>query len=152
MLKEFKEFVISGNAISLAIGLLVGGFFQNIITSFVNNFINPIIGLVSGGADFSSKYLPLNHQTEIANALTKLKETAPDTEVLPIADARKVAAVIGYGDFITTLINVLITAAIVFLIVKVLNKLKKDEPIAPPSTTESLLTEIRDSLKAGANK
>jgi large conductance mechanosensitive channel len=134
MLKEFKEFIISGNAIGMAIGLLVGGFFQNIITSFVNNFINPLIGLASGGADFTNQYVA------IANADKVTKD-------MSLADARKVASVIGYGDFITTLINVLITAAIVFLIVKVLNKLKKDEPIGPPTTEVSLLTEIRDSLK-----
>jgi large conductance mechanosensitive channel len=135
MLKEFKEFVISGNAISLAIGLLVGGFFQKIIESFVNNFINPIIGLASGGADFTNQYVAITHADKV-------------TPGMPLADARKVASVIGYGDFITTMINVLITAAIVFLIVKVLNNLKKGEPIPPPTTEVSLLTEIRDSLKA----
>jgi large conductance mechanosensitive channel len=134
MLKEFKEFIISGNAIGMAIGLLVGGFFQNIISSFVNNFINPIIGLASGGASFSNSYLPITHAEKV-------------TPGMSLEDARKVASVIGYGDFITTLINVLITAAIVFLIVKVLNKMKKDEPIGPPTTEVSLLTEIRDSLK-----
>jgi large conductance mechanosensitive channel len=144
MLKEFKEFLISGNAMALAIGLLVGGFFQKIIASFVDNFINPIIGLVSGGADFSGKYTVLAGQDKI-NALAETKKVAVDQ--LAIADVRGVASVIGYGDFVSTLINVIVTALIVFLIVKVLNKWKADEPAPAPSSTDTLLAEIRDSLK-----
>ena len=149
MIKEFKDFLISGNAIALAIGLLVGGFFQKIIGAFVDDFINPIIGLVSGGADFSSNYIVLNHKEELAGAFAKLGDKAPASGILPIADARKVASVIGYGDFISTLINVIVTALIVFMIVRVLNKWKQDEPapVTPPS--EVLLTEIRDALRSG---
>lgn len=130
ILKEFRDFVARGNVVDLAVGVIIGGAFGKIVTSLVSDVVMPPIGLVLGGVDFSALKI-----------------------VLKAADpARKAAEVaIGYGAFINTLVQFLIVAAVIFLVVKAINSLKRqpeEAPAAPPgpSPTEALLTEIRDLL------
>ena len=134
MLQEFKEFAVKGNAVDLAVGVIIGGAFGKIVDSIVGDLVMPIIGRVLGGLDFSSYYLPLSGQA--GN--------------LPLEEARKLGAVFAYGNFITIAVNFVLLAFIIFMMVKGINKLKKDEPApAPEETPEDvlLLREIRDSLK-----
>jgi large conductance mechanosensitive channel len=132
---EFKEFAIKGNVMDLAVGVIIGAAFGKIVDSVVNDLIMPLISKVTGGLDFSNYFIPLAGQT---------------TTVL--ADAKKAGAVFAYGNFITVAINFVILALIIFIMVKQINKLKKNNPppIAPPAPTPEdvmLLREIRDSLK-----
>jgi large conductance mechanosensitive channel len=134
MWNEFKNFAFKGNAFDLAVGVIMGGAFGKIVDSVVNDLIMPIVGAVTGGANFSNYFLGLNSAVNATN----------------YADAVKQGATLGYGNFITILINFLILAFILFQMVKVSNRMKKAEPPAPPappSATETLLAEIRDSLK-----
>lgn len=137
MLKEFKEFAMRGNAIELAIGVIMATSFQPIVKSLVDDVIMPPIGMVAGKVDFKDKYIALDGQ-----------------EYATLEEARKKSApVIGYGQFINTVINFIIIAFCVFLIVKGMNAMKrKEEAAAPkqPPAEEKLLTEIRDLLKAKA--
>ena len=137
--KEFKEFAVKGNALDLAVGVIIGGAFGKIVTSIVDDLIMPLIGAVLGKPDFSSMYYVLKGNVPEG---TKLEE------------ARKIAdtAIFAYGNFITILINFLILALIVFLMVKGINKMKKKQEVieeapAAPSNEEVLLTEIRDLLR-----
>jgi large conductance mechanosensitive channel len=135
MWDEFKNFAFKGNAFDLAIGVIMGGAFAKIVDSVVSDLIMPIVGSVTGGADFSNYFLPLNKAVNASN----------------YADAVKQGATLGYGNFITVLINFLILAFILLQLVKASNRMKRAEPPAPPppaSTTDTLLAEIRDSLKA----
>lgn len=133
MLQEFKEFAIKGNAVDLAVGVIIGGAFGKIVDSIVGDLVMPVVGRVLGGLDFSSYYLPLSGQSAD----------------LTLAEARKLGAVFAYGNFITIAVNFVLLAFIIFMMVKAINKLKKDEPAAPDETPEDvlLLREIRDSLK-----
>ena len=133
MLQEFKEFAVKGNAVDLAVGVIIGGAFGKIVDSIVGDLVMPVIGRVLGGLDFSSYYLPLSGQ---ASNLT-------------LAEARKLGAVFAYGNFITIAVNFVLLAFIIFVMVKGINKLKKSEPPAPEEPPEDvlLLREIRDSLK-----
>ncbi|MFO1033629.1 MAG: large conductance mechanosensitive channel protein MscL [Hyphomicrobiales bacterium] len=133
MWNEFKNFAFKGNAFDLAVGVIMGGAFGKIVDSVVNDLIMPIVGAVTGGANFSNYFLPLNSAVNATN----------------YADAVKQGATFGYGNFITVLINFLILAFILFQMVKVSNRLKKAEPPPPPpapSAEVGLLTEIRDAL------
>ena len=136
MLEEFKKFALRGNVIDLAIGVIIGAAFSGIVNSLVADIITPIIGAVSGGLDFSNYFTPLSS-----------KVTA-DT----LVEAKKQGAVLAWGSFLTLCINFLIIAFILFLAVRAINKLvrraKEEEKPAELSKTESLLTEIRDLLKA----
>jgi large conductance mechanosensitive channel len=132
MFKEFREFIARGNVMDLAIGVIIGGAFGAIVKSLVDQVIMPPIGLVTGGVDFAAMKL-----------------------VLKGADPAKKAAevAIGYGAFINTVIAFLIVAFVIFLLVKGINSIKRQEevaeaPPAGPTPTETLLTEIRDLLKA----
>jgi large conductance mechanosensitive channel len=139
MWTEFKNFAFKGNAFDLAVGVIMGGAFGKIVDSVVNDLIMPIVGSATGGADFSNYFLPLNSAINATN----------------YADAVKQGATLGYGNFITVLINFLILAFILFQMVKVSNRMKKAEPPPPPaapSTTDTLLAEIRDALKAETPK
>ena len=132
---EFKEFAVKGNVMDLAVGVIIGAAFGKIVDSVVNDLIMPLISKVTGGLDFSNYFIPLAGQT---------------TTVL--ADAKKGGAVFAYGNFITVAINFVILALIIFIMVKQINKLKKNNPppVAPPAPTPEdvmLLREIRDSLK-----
>ena len=135
MLEEFKKFALRGNVVDLAIGVIIGAAFGAIVSSLVGDIIMPIIGAVTGGIDFSNYFIPLAGQT-----------------ATNLADAKKAGAVFAYGNFITVAINFIILAFIIFLMVKQINKLKKEAPVvvAPPAPTPEdvvLLREIRDSLK-----
>ena len=135
MWDEFKNFAFKGNAFDLAVGVIMGGAFGKIVDSIVNDLIMPVVGAVSGGADFSNYFLPLNKAVTATN----------------YADAVMQGATLGYGNFITVLITFLILAFILLQLVKMSNRMKRAEPPAPPppaSTTDTLLAEIRDSLKA----
>lgn len=134
MMQEFKAFAIKGNVVDLAVAVIIGGAFGKIVDSAVKDIIMPIVGRIFGGLDFANYYLPLNNQDPS----------------LPLVEAQKLGAVFAYGNFITILINFLILAFIIFQMVRILGKLKRNEPPAEaPATPEDivLLREIRDSLK-----
>ena len=137
MMQEFREFAIKGNVIDLAVGVIIGGAFGKIVDSVVSDLIMPVVGLVFGKLDFSNLFLVLG--------------TVPEGTAMTL-DALKKAGVpvIGYGQFITVIINFVILAFIIFLIVRTANKLfkKPEEPAAPAGPSEvELLAEIRDALK-----
>lgn len=133
IVSEFKQFALKGNVMDLAVGVIIGGAFGKIVDSLVNDVIMPVIGKLIGGLDFSNMYIPLHGQ-------------AGD---LALAEAKKLGAVLAYGNFITIVLNFIILAFIIFQMVKFMNSLKKEEPAAPAATPEDivLLREIRDSLK-----
>ena len=141
MFKEFKEFIARGNVIDLAVGIIIGAAFTAIVNSLVADLINPIIGLLTGGTDFSGLYLVL-------------KGTVPDGASLKAARDTG-AAVFAYGSFLSAVINFLIIAWAVFLLVKAVNKardaaIKKAPaaPVAPPGPTEvDLLKDILATLQ-----
>lgn len=127
MLKEFKEFAMRGNVMDMAIGIVIGGAFGKIVSSFVGDIIMPIVGVITGGIDFSDKMIRIGGTAE-----------APVT--------------LNYGTFITTIIDFVIIAFAIFMVVKGMNAAKKKEeekPAAPPAPPkqEVLLEEIRDLLK-----
>ncbi|MFA6553053.1 MAG: large-conductance mechanosensitive channel protein MscL [Patescibacteria group bacterium] len=127
IIKEFREFAIKGNVMDLAVAVIIGGAFGKIITSFVNDVLMPFIGMLLGGVNFAS-----------------LKA------VLKRASDGTAAATLNYGAFIQAVIDFLLIAAVIFLMVKILNSLKREpakEKEPEPSTQEKLLTEIRDLLK-----
>ena len=131
---EFKEFAVKGNVMDLAVGVIIGAAFGKIVDSIVGDLIMPVIGKILGGFDFSGMYIPLNGQAA----------------GLALVEAKKAGAVIAYGNFITIAINFLILAMIIFMLVKQMNKLKKEAPAAAPAATPEdvvLLREIRDALK-----
>ena len=132
--QEFKDFAIKGNVVDMGVGIVIGAAFTTIITSLVEDIMNPLIGLFTGGADFSGLYLNLSGQ-EVASA-AQAKEAG--------------LAVITYGVFINAIISFLIVAFVLFIIIKNVNKLKKAEEESPEATPrqEVLLEEIRDALKA----
>ena len=138
MFKEFKEFAVKGNAVDLAVGVIIGAAFGKIVNSLVEDILMPPIGKVAGNLDFSNLYIPLAEKVPFGLALSEAKKLGP---------------VIAYGNFISILINFLIVAFCIFLVVKGINSLKRREPAAPgappaPPKEEVLLTEIRDILKA----
>jgi large conductance mechanosensitive channel len=129
MMKEFKDFAMRGNVVDMAVGIVIGGAFGKIVSSFVQDVIMPPIGVLLGGVDFSQLGLVIQEATESADAV-----------------------VIKYGAFINTVIDFVIIAFAIFMVVKGMNSMKKKEeekPAAPPapSKEETLLSEIRDLLK-----
>ncbi|MEO5707949.1 MAG: large conductance mechanosensitive channel protein MscL [Alteraurantiacibacter sp.] len=134
MLGEFKAFILRGNVLDLAVGVIIGGAFGGIVTSLTADLIMPIIGRVVGDVDFSNLYVVLSG------------DVAPGTSLVAARQAG--ANVIAYGNFISVLINFVILALVIFLIVKQANKLMPKAPEAPAGPTEvELLAEIRDALK-----
>ncbi|MFO1293865.1 MAG: large conductance mechanosensitive channel protein MscL [Rubrivivax sp.] len=133
---EFKEFALKGNVMDLAVGVIIGGAFGKIVDSVVGDLIMPIVGKIFGGLDFSNYFIPLAGQTAAT-----------------LAEAKKAGAVFAYGNFITILLNFVILAFIIFLMIKQMNRLKREAPPPPPAppaaTPEDvlLLREIRDALK-----
>ncbi len=127
---EFKEFIARGNVVDLAVGVIIGGAFGKIVTSLVDQVVMPPIGWLIGGVDFSA-----------------LSYTLPTSPTNPTGEP----AVIEYGAFINTCIQFLIVAFVIFLMVKAVNRLRREqaaEPeVAAPTPTETLLAEIRDELK-----
>lgn len=137
LVKEFKEFAVKGNVIDLAVGVIIGAAFGKIVDSLVGDVIMPVIGAVTGGLDFSNYFIPLAGQTATT-----------------LAEAKKAGAVLAWGSFVTVVINFVILAFIIFLMIKQINRLKRDEPApapeAPPAPPEDvvLLREIRDALRS----
>ncbi len=141
MFQEFKAFIARGNVLDLAVAVIIGAAFGKIVTSLTDDLIMPIVGLVTGGADFSSKFIVLG------------AIPASYTGSLSNYAALKAAgvALFGYGAFLTAVINFLIIAFVIFQIVRSANKMNKPaEAAAPagPTPTEALLAEIRDELRA----
>jgi large conductance mechanosensitive channel len=138
MLKEFKEFAVRGNVVDMAVGIIIGAAFGKIVDSLVKDVIMPPIGLLLGKVDF-------------ANLFVVLREGAAAGPYLSVEAAQKAGAVtFNYGVFINTLISFVIVAFAVFLLVRALNRLKRQEEAKPTATTPEdvvLLREIRDSLK-----
>ncbi len=138
MLKEFRDFAMKGNVVDLAIGVIIGAAFGKIVESVVADIIMPLIGML-GNFDFTNLYVMLNGAKVAAGT--------------GYADAKKLGPVLGYGQFITYVVNFVIVAWVLFIVVKGMNKLKKQEAAAPaappePPASEKLLAEIRDLLKA----
>jgi large conductance mechanosensitive channel len=134
MLKEFREFAMKGNVVDLAVGVIIGVAFGGIVTSLVGDIIMPVIGAITGGLDFS------NYFTGLSKAVTASN----------LVDAKKQGAVLSWGNFLTLTLNFIIIAFVLFVVIRLMNSLKrKDEAAAPPkpSRQEELLTEIRDLLK-----
>ena len=139
MLQEFREFAVKGNVIDLAVGVIIGGAFGKIVDSVVSDLIMPVVGLVFGKLDFSNLFLVLG--------------TAPEGTAMTLDALRKAGVpVLAYGSFLTVAVNFIILAFIIFMMIKQINRLKREapaEPAAPEATPEDiqLLREIRDSLK-----
>lgn len=133
--REFREFAVKGNVVDLAVGVIIGGAFGKIVDSLVNDIIMPVISKLFGGLDFSNYFIPLAGQTATT-----------------LAEAKKGGAVFAYGSFLTVAINFLLLALVIFVMVKQINRLRRDEPAAPaeppaPPEEVALLREIRDALK-----
>jgi len=134
MLEDFKKFALRGNIVDLAVGVIIGLAFNNIVQSLVGDIIMPVIGAVTGGLDFSNYFLPLSARVTAAN----------------LADAKKEGAVLAWGNFLTITLNFLIIAGVLFWLMRLINRLMPKEPEKAPAVNkqEELLTEIRDLLKA----
>jgi large conductance mechanosensitive channel len=136
VLKEFKDFIMRGNVVDLAVAVVIGAAFGAIVTSMVNDLIMPIVGAITGGVDFTNYFTPLS---------SKVTATT-------LADAKKQGAVLAWGNFLQMTVNFLIVAAVLFLVVKAMNTLKTrmshPEEAAPPKKPDDvvLLEEIRDLL------
>ncbi len=125
---EFKEFIMRGNVVDLAVGVVIGGAFGKIVDSFVKDLVMPVVGLLTGGIDLSAQKYVL----KAADELAKTPEVA-----------------IAYGAFLNTIISFLVIAFAIFMMIKAINKVRKpaEEVAAGPTPSEILLTEIRDLLK-----
>ena len=138
MFKQFKEFALKGNLIDMAVAFVMGAAFVKLSTAFIDDLIMPLVGKLSGGMDYTNKFIALSDKVTALN----------------LVDAKKQGAVIAYGNFITIGINFLIVAFVMFLVVNAINKAKKltekEAAAAPPpepGNEEKLLAEIRDLLK-----
>ena len=138
MMEEFKKFAMRGNVVDMAVGIVIGGAFGKIVTSFVNDVIMPPIGMLMGNVDFSQLFINLSGE-----------------DYATLAAAQEAgAATINYGSFINTVLDFLIVAFAIFMVIRGMNKMKKQEeekPAEPPKPSEEvqLLQEIRDALKQG---
>jgi large conductance mechanosensitive channel len=132
-IQEFKEFASKGSVVDLAVGVIIGGAFGKIVTSAVEDVIMPPIGMIIGKVDFTNLFIPLAGQTEKT-----------------LSEAKKAGPVLAYGSLVNNVIQFLILAVAIFIMVKAINKMKRDAPPAPPAAPAEdvvLLTEIRDLLK-----
>ena len=139
MMQEFKDFALKGNVMDLAVGVIIGGAFGKIVDSVVGDLIMPIVGKILGGVNFSEMYIMLAPPAKAVEGVTSYA-------TLKAAGANLFA----YGNFLTILVNFIILAFIIFMMVKQMNRLKKEAaPAIPAATPEDvvLLREIRDSLK-----
>lgn len=139
MMQEFKEFAVKGNAVDLAVGVIIGAAFGKIVDSVVNDLIMPLVSVVIGKVDFSNMFVALGN-------------IPAGTEMTLAALKKAGVPVFAYGNFITIAVNFAILAFIVFMMVKQINRMKKEEPVAeaaPAPTPEDvvLLREIRDALR-----
>ena len=133
IIQEFKEFAVKGNMIDLAVAVIIGGAFGKIVDSLVKDVVMPVVGLALGGVDFSNLFVTLGKGSYAT-----------------LAEAEKAgAAVLKYGAFLQTLVDFLIIAWIVFIAIKAINRLKREQPPAPAAPPEDivLLREIRDALR-----
>jgi len=134
MLEEFKRFVLGGNMVDMAVGIVIGAAFGTIVGSLVEDILLPPIGLLMGGVDFSSIF-------------TVLKEGSTDAPYASLAAAKSAGAItINWGNFLNTVISFLIIAASIFVVIKLLNKVRNQQEEAPEPSV-ALLTEIRDLLR-----
>lgn len=139
IVQEFREFAVKGNVVDLAVGVIIGGAFGKIVDSAVGDLIMPLVGRVVGGLDFSNYFIAL--------------KDVPPGVAMTLAEVKKAGIpVFAYGNFISILLNFLILAFIIFVMVKQINRLRRETPAAPvepPPTPEDvlLLREIRDSLR-----
>lgn len=129
MMSEFKDFTMRGNVVDMAVGIVIGGAFGKIVSSFVSDVLMPPIGMMMGGVDFT-------------DLVVELKAAAGEVP----------AVTLNYGTFIQTVVDFIIIAIAIFMVIKAMNNMKKKEEVAPeepkgPSDEVILLTEIRDSLK-----
>ncbi|MCB0793550.1 MAG: large-conductance mechanosensitive channel protein MscL [Flavobacteriales bacterium] len=134
MMKEFKEFAMRGNVVDMAVGIVIGGAFGKIVSSFVGDVLMPPIGMLLGGMDFKKLALELQ------------------PAVMEGGEVVTPAVMLNYGTFVSTVIDFIIIAFAIFMVVKAMNSMKKKEEEAPaappePSNEEKLLAEIRDALK-----
>jgi large conductance mechanosensitive channel len=130
---EFKTFAMKGNVIDLAVGVIIGAAFGKIVDSMVNDLIMPVVGRLFGGLNFKDYFIPLSGQTATT-----------------LVEAKKAGAVLAYGSFISVALNFAILALIIFIMVRQINRLKRQEPPPPPAVAPEdivLLREIRDSLR-----
>lgn len=134
MFEEFKKFAMRGNVVDLAIGVIIGAAFGAIVNSLVADVLMPIIGAATGGLDFSNYFIRLSS-----------KVTADS-----LAEAKKQGAVLAWGSFLTLVINFLIIAWVLFVVVRLMNRVMQSEAAKAPALTkqEQLLTEIRDTLRS----
>lgn len=135
-LKQFRDFAMKGNVVDLAVGVIIGAAFGKIVESLVGDIFMPVLGAVIGGFDFTNYFLPLSSKVS----------------ALSLEEAKKQGAVLAYGNFITIAINFAIIAAALFMVIKLINQMKRKEEAAAkappePSKQEVLLAEIRDILK-----
>ena len=147
IVKEFKEFALQGNLFDMAVGVLIGGVFKDLVASFTDNIIMPIIGIFTGGLNFSKWRIPL------PSLFTKYEEVEVGGEIVK----QKVQNYLTFGNFISSVITFFILAIVIFLMIKGMNKLREnakkkaeeeaaEAAPAEPSNEEKLLTEIRDLL------
>lgn len=136
MLREFREFAMRGNVVDLAVGIIIGAAFGAIVNSLVGDIIMPVVGAITGGLDFSNYFTPLSGQVT----------------AVALADAKKQGAILAWGHFLTLTLNFIIIAWVMFLVVKGMNRMRRQEvaepePAPAPTPVEALLMEIRDLLK-----
>lgn len=139
LVKEFKEFALKGNLVDMAIAFVMGGAFGKVVTAFVEQMFAPITGLLMGGIDLNKQMIVLRDEVKEVKDAAGTVTTAASPELA-----------IHWGAFITACIDFLLVALVMFMIIKVMNKMKKKEEAAAPagpSSTDALLMEIRDSLK-----
>lgn len=141
MLKEFKEFAMKGNLVDIAVAFVMGASFGKIVSSFVDGMVMPLVGMLTGGVDFSDKVIRLK------DAVPAVKDATGKVITPAVAEVA-----VKYGAFITNLFDFIVVAFSVFLVIKAINRMKKAEEAAPaappePSSTDKLLVEIRDALK-----
>jgi large conductance mechanosensitive channel len=136
MLDEFKKFALRGNVVDLAVGVIIGAAFGGIVQSLVADILMPTVGAVAGGLDFSNHFIPLS------------SKVSADT----LVEAKKQGAVLAWGNFLTLVINFVIVAFVLFVVIRLVNRLVRAEAAKAPAPTrqEELLTEIRDLLKSPA--
>ena len=137
MLREFREFAVKGNVVDLAVGLVIGAAFGRIVQSFVDDILMPPLGLLLGRADFSELFVVL-------------KEGTAPGPYPTVAAAKQLGAVtLNYGQFANTVVSFIIVAFAVFLMIRAINRLRREEPPPPPATPEDvlLLREIRDAVR-----
>lgn len=138
-MKEFKEFAIKGNVVDLAVGVMVGAAFTTVVNSVIGDLVMPVVAGIIGSPDFSNAYIDLKGGIPPGTPLAKAKEMGP---------------VFAYGNFVTVIINFMLLTFAIFLLVKVINSIRRKTPPPPApemSTTDKLLSDIRDTLRTQRN-